>query len=66
MHIRVDYVEPKTEIWVEQVEWVLGGSQASSWEDANIVVIKESPSTSHPVLDFYFLINILMLRMIVH
>jgi hypothetical protein len=27
---------------------------------------KASPDASHPILDFYFLINIFMLRMIVH
>jgi hypothetical protein len=40
MHIRVDHAEPKTEIQAEQVQWVFGGPQASSCEDANIAVIK--------------------------
>jgi hypothetical protein len=46
MHIRVDRVEPKTEIQAEQVQWVFGGPQASSYKDANIVVIKASPDAS--------------------
>jgi hypothetical protein len=36
-------VEPKIKIQVVQVQWVFGGPQASSCEDANIVVIKTSP-----------------------
>jgi hypothetical protein len=40
----IDPAESKTEIQVEQVEWVFGGPQSSSYEDANIVVIKASPS----------------------
>ncbi len=66
LHIRVDHAEPESEFQAEQVQWVFGGPQASSCEDANIVVIKASPDASHPILDFYFLINIFMLRMIVH
>jgi hypothetical protein len=50
----LDHVEPETEIQAEQVQWVVGGSQASNCEDANIVVIKTSPGSSHPILDFYF------------
>jgi hypothetical protein len=38
----------------EQVQGVFGGPQAPSCDDANIVVIKASPSASHPILDFYF------------
>jgi hypothetical protein len=30
-------------IQAEQVQWALGGPQASSCEDANIIVIKASP-----------------------
>jgi hypothetical protein len=37
-------VEPKLEIQAERVHWVFGGPQASSCEDANIVVIKASPA----------------------
>jgi hypothetical protein len=50
MHIQVDQTEPKTEIQAEQVQWVFGGAQASSCEDANIVGIKASPGASnhHP------------------
>jgi hypothetical protein len=36
------------------------------YEDTNIAVIKAGPGASHPILDFYFLVNIFMLRMIVH
>jgi hypothetical protein len=36
MHIRVDYGEPESEIQVEQVRWVFGGSQALSGEDTNL------------------------------
>jgi hypothetical protein len=39
----MDHVEPKTEIQVQQVQGVFGGPQVSSYEDANIVVIKASP-----------------------
>jgi hypothetical protein len=65
MHIRVDHVDPKSEFQAEQVEGVFGGPQASNCDDTNIVVIKSSPNASHPILDFYFLISIFMLRMIV-
>jgi hypothetical protein len=44
MHIRVDHMEPKTEIQAEQVQWLFGGPQASSCDDANIVLIKASSS----------------------
>jgi hypothetical protein len=44
MHILVDHAEPKTEIQAEQVQWMFKGLQASSCDDANIVVIKASPS----------------------
>jgi hypothetical protein len=40
----VDRAEPKSKIQAEQVQWVFGGPQASSYQDANIVVIKASPS----------------------
>jgi hypothetical protein len=42
MHIRIDQAEPKSEIQAEQVQGVFRGPQASSCEDANIVVIKAS------------------------
>jgi hypothetical protein len=38
----------------EQVKGVFGGTQASSYKDANIVMIKESPGASRLILDFYF------------
>jgi hypothetical protein len=40
----MDNVEPKTNIQVQQAQGVFGGPQASSCEDANIVVIKAGPS----------------------
>jgi hypothetical protein len=44
----------------------VGGPQAPRHKDTKIVVIKACLSASHPILDFYFLVNIFMLRMIVH
>jgi hypothetical protein len=53
LHIRVDHVEPESEFQAEQVRWVFGGPQASSREDANIVVIKTSPGAfNHYSLSF--------------
>jgi hypothetical protein len=43
----LDHVEPKSEIQAEQVQGMFGGPQASSYEDANIVVIKASPGASN-------------------
>jgi hypothetical protein len=43
----MDHAESKAEIQVLQVRWVFGGPQASSCEDANIVVIKVSPDASN-------------------
>jgi hypothetical protein len=37
------------EIQEEQVQWVFGGLQASSYENAIILVIKASPSASHHI-----------------
>jgi hypothetical protein len=48
----LDHAEPKTKIQVEQVQWVFRGPQASSCEDANIIVIKASPEASNPILEF--------------
>jgi hypothetical protein len=48
----MDHVEPKTEIQVQQVQGVFKGPQASSCEDANIVVTKESPNAFNPILEF--------------
>jgi hypothetical protein len=62
----IDHVEPEPEIKKEQVQGVFGGPQASSCKDVNIVVIKASPDASYPILDFYSLVNISMLRLIVH
>jgi hypothetical protein len=40
-------VEPKSDIQAKQVQGVFGGPQASSCEDANVIVIKASPGASH-------------------
>jgi hypothetical protein len=45
LHIRIDHAE--SEFQAEQVRWVFGGPQASSYEDANIVMIKTSPGASN-------------------
>jgi hypothetical protein len=45
----MDHVEPKTEIQVQQVQGVFEGPQASTYEDANIVVIKASPDASNHI-----------------
>jgi hypothetical protein len=42
----LDHVEPESEIQAEQVQWVFRGPQASSCEDAIIVVIKANPGAS--------------------
>jgi hypothetical protein len=55
MHIQVDHAEPKAKIQAEQVQWVFGDPQASSCEDANIVLIKASLSGSNQCsLSFIF------------
>jgi hypothetical protein len=50
MHIWIDHAEPESEFQVEKAQWVFGGPQASSCEDANIVMIKASlgASNHHP------------------
>jgi hypothetical protein len=45
----LDHVEPKMEIQVQQDQGVFGGPQASSYEDANIVVTKVSPDASNHI-----------------
>jgi hypothetical protein len=54
MLMRADHAERKIEIIVKQVQGTLRGPQVWSCEDANIVVIKASPSVSHQIIDFYF------------
>jgi hypothetical protein len=44
LYMWVDHVEPESKFQAEQVQWAFGGPQASSYEDANIVVIKASLS----------------------
>jgi hypothetical protein len=43
LHIQVDHAEAESEFQAEQVRRVFRGPQASSCEDASIVVIKASP-----------------------
>jgi hypothetical protein len=47
LHMWVDHVKPESKFQTEQRRWVFGGSQVSSCEDANIVVIKASPGASN-------------------
>jgi hypothetical protein len=47
LHMRVYHAKPKSEFQAEQVQRVFGGPQASSCDDANIVVIKASPDASN-------------------
>jgi hypothetical protein len=57
MHTRVDRVEPELGFQAEQVQWVFRGPQALSYEDANIIIIKASPSASnhYPWVLFIFI-----------
>jgi hypothetical protein len=50
----MDYVELKTEIQEQQVSWVFGGPQASSCDDANIIITKASPGASNPIFEFCY------------
>jgi hypothetical protein len=43
----IHHMKLESEIKMEKVQWVFGGPQASSCEDANIVVIKASPGASN-------------------
>jgi hypothetical protein len=43
----IDSAELKMEVQAVQVQWGIGGPQASSGKNANIVVIKASPSASN-------------------
>jgi hypothetical protein len=43
LYMQVDHVEPKSGIQAEQVQGVFRGTQVSSGDDANIIVIKASP-----------------------
>jgi hypothetical protein len=44
----LDHAEPKIEVQAErEVRWAIGGPQAPSCEDANIVGIKASPDASN-------------------
>jgi hypothetical protein len=59
-------MEPKTEDQVEQVQCVFGGLQASSCEDANIVVTKASSGASNHAPCLLILNLALCFIMIVH
>ncbi len=62
----LDHAELKMKIQVKQVQWVFGGSQASSCEDANIVVIKASPGALNQY-SLSFILNLALCSiMIVH
>jgi hypothetical protein len=47
LHIRLEHVESESEFQAEQVRWVFEGPQSSSYEDANIIVIKASLGASN-------------------
>jgi hypothetical protein len=60
-HIRVDRAEPESEFEAEQVQVMFGGPQASSCEDANIVVIKTSLMHLTLSLSFVYLYILFMI-----
>jgi hypothetical protein len=64
MHIRVDHAEPESKFWVKQVQWVFEGPQSLSCEDANIIVIKASPSAFNPILEFFFFVSYLWILLV--
>jgi hypothetical protein len=43
----IDSAELKMEVQPVQVQWRIGGPQASSGDDANIVMIKANPDASN-------------------
>jgi hypothetical protein len=62
----LEHAEPESEFQVEQVQWVFEGSQVSSCEDANIIMIKASPSAPTQFPCFLFLKLYFMFYLIVH
>jgi hypothetical protein len=64
--IDIDRAHPQMEVQVEQVQKVYGGPQSTSCVDINLDLDQGKPwcITPNPLL--LLLINILMLRMIVH
>jgi hypothetical protein len=46
--MRVDHVEPKSEVQAERMQKEYDGPQPSSYEDTNIFVIKGSPNALNP------------------
>jgi hypothetical protein len=46
--------EPKTEVQEEQIQCVFGDTQASNYEDANIVGSRQAPVHLTNILVFYF------------
>jgi hypothetical protein len=59
-------MELKTKIQVQQVQGVFGGPQASTYEDANIVVIKASPDASNYIPWALFIFYLTLWFLIVH
>jgi hypothetical protein len=50
----IDPTKPKMEVQAQQVQWVFGGLQASSCEDANIIGSRQAPVHLINALIFYF------------
>jgi hypothetical protein len=48
LHVLVDHVESESKFQVEQVQWVFGGSQASSGEDTNLDLDQGKPRCITP------------------
>jgi hypothetical protein len=57
-------MESKTEIQVEKVKGVFRGPQASSCEDANIVVIKASPGALNQY-SLSFILNLALCSIVI-
>jgi hypothetical protein len=61
LHIQVDHTELGSGFQAEQVQWTFGEPQASSCEDANIIVIKASLGASNPILAFCLPLYLVMI-----
>jgi hypothetical protein len=66
LHMRVDHAELKTKIQAEQVQCVFRGPQASSCEDANIIMINASPSAFNQYFLSFILNHVLCSILIMH
>jgi hypothetical protein len=67
MHtIDIDRVELKTEVQVKQVQKVYSGRQATTCVDTILALDQGKPWCITPSSMIFILINIFMLRMIVH